>query len=166
VAISSSVLQLHGTPWLPSILTSGHIFFLCKNTSLHPDMYAHPLLLRHLPEEQDQPAATTGIVAAQRNLSLLSLGCVLIELILGNMLDSTGFSPEAGSEGADLVSDFVAAQSLVGEIHLKSSNYGTAVARCVNGDLHRRGCGLEDSDFSQEVYSGVVALLEQDMRNS
>ena len=58
------------------------------------------------------------------------------------------------------------AQSLMEEVRMKSSNYGTAVARCVDGRLHKPGCGLEDGDLCQDVYSGVVALLEKDLENS
>ncbi len=167
--ISSSVLQLHGTPWLPSILTSSHIYFIRKTISPHPDMYYRPVLLRHLPDAESQPAVvdqTAGIIAAERNPTLLSLGCVLIEVILGRTLDSTGCSPGTGRAGTNLMSDYVAAQSLMGEVRLKSSNYGTAVARCVDGELHNQGHGLEDGDLCQQVYSGVVALLEKDLSNS
>ena len=167
VVISSSVLQLYGTPWLPSIITSRHIFFLRKNIPPHPDMYRRPLLLRHLPEAQDQPPLLdpTSTIAKARNLTLLSLGCVLVEVILGRTLDSAGCLPGREGAGVDLMSDFVAAQSLMGEVRLKSSNYGTAVARCIDGDLHKRDCGLEDGDLCHQVYSGVVALLEKDLEN-
>jgi len=85
--------------------------------------------------------------------------------MLGRTLDSTSFSPRAGGVGVDLMADYAAAQRLLCEVRLASLNYWTAVVRCVDGDLHRQGCGLEDTDFCHRVYSGVVAL-EKDLENS
>lgn len=163
VVISSSVLQLHGTPWLPSILTSRHVYFIQKHNSPSPAMYWHPVLLRHLPGGDDQPVIDQAGITAERNPTLLSLGCVLIEVILGRSLDSRR---SARGAGVDLMSDYVAAQGLMDEVRMKSSNYERAVARCIDGKLHRHGCGLEDGDLCQDVYSGVVALLEGDLENS
>ncbi len=167
--ISSSILQLHGTPWLPDILTSRHVFFLRKNISPSPDIYSHPVLLKHLPEAgPDQPApADQTIITAERNPTLLSLGYVLIEVILGRTLDSSpAHRSTGGGAGVDPIADYVAAQSLMDEVRMKSWNYWTAVARCVDGELHKQGCGLEDGDLCQEVYSRVVTLLERDLANS
>ena len=161
VVISSSVLQLHGTPWLPSILTSGHIFFIQKNNSPNPSMYWQPVLLRRLPDGEDLLLIDQTAITAERNPTLLSLGCVLIEVILGRTLDSR----RSARAGVDLMSDYVAAQGLMDEVRMKSSNYERAVASCIDGKLHRHGCGLEDGSLCQDVYSGVVALLERDLEN-
>jgi hypothetical protein len=167
VIISSSVLHLHGTPWLPTILTNRDIFFIQKPLSPNPAMYWHPLLLRHLPEGGPQLTNDQATIAAERNPTLLSLGCVLIEVILGRTLNSALiFTYQARETGEDLMTDYIAAQRLMEEVRMKSSNYGTAVARCVDGRLHKHGCGLEDWDLCQDVYSGVVALLERDLENS
>lgn len=171
VLISSSVLQLHGTPWLPSILTSRHIFFIQKNNIPSPEMYRHPVLLRRLPDEEDHPAIDNTGISAERNPTLLSLGCVLIEVILGKTLNSRCTPPadpkvSKNGAGVDLMADYVTAQGLMNEVRMKSSNYETAVARCVDGMLHRQHCGLENGDLCQDVYSGVVVLLEKDLENS
>jgi hypothetical protein len=133
-------------------------------------MYWHPVLLRRLPDGEDQPAAVndqTGIITAElRDPTLLSLGCVLIKVILGRTLDYSRRSPRACGAGVDLMSDYVTAQTLMEEVRMKSSNYKTAVARCVDGRLHRHDCGLEGGDSCQDVYSGVVALLLKDLENS
>jgi hypothetical protein len=42
-------------------------------------------------------------------------------------------------------------------------NYGSAVSRCIDGEFHGRGVGLEDQDLSHDVYAGVVALLEKEL---
>jgi hypothetical protein len=125
-------------------------------------MYWHPVLLRQLPDGEDQPVIDQTGITAERNPTLLSLGCVLIEVILGRSLDSR----RSARAGVDLMSDYIAAQGLMDEVRMKSSNYERAVARCFDGKLHRHDCGLEDGDLCQDVYSGVVALLERDLENS
>ncbi|KAK5662143.1 hypothetical protein OQA88_8048 [Cercophora sp. LCS_1] len=169
VTISSSVLQLYSTPWLPPILTSQDIFFIQKAPEQqsyfpNPAMYWHPVVLKQLPDKEVKPPVDKSAGITERNPSLLSLGCVLIEVILGKTLDSKRSTPP--SAGTNLLSDYVTAQSLMDEVRMKSSNYETAVARCFDGKLHRQKCGLEDGDLCQEVYSGVVALLEKDLENS
>lgn len=168
VVISSSVLQLHGTPWFPTALTTRHIFFIGKKNPPDLTMYQHPVALRHLPEDQTTPPAAdqTGPALAGRDPTLLSLGYVLIEVILGRTLDSAS-GGRADDGGDDPMARYVAAQGLMEEVRLKSTNYWAAVARCVDdGELHARGCGLEDGELCQSVYARVVALLEEDLKNS
>ena len=170
VVISSSVLQLHGTPWFPTALSTRHIFFIGKTNPPDLTMYQHPVVLRHIPEDQTTPPAAdqTGTALAGRDPTLLSLGYVLIEVILGRTLDSAGgLMARADGGGDDPMSRYVAAQGLMEEVRLKSTNYWAAVARCVDdGELHARGCGLEDGELCQSVYARVVALLEEDLKNS
>ncbi len=178
VVISSNVLQLHGTPWFPATLTNRHIFFLGKTNPPDLTIYQHPVVLRHLPEDQAPPPAANQTLAtvAGRDPTLLSLGYVLIEVILGRTLHSVHRPPRTGDnnggdddddgDGVDPMSTYVAAQGLMEEVRLKSANYWAAVSRCVDGELHERGCGLEDGELCQSVYARVVALLEEDLRNS
>ncbi|RYP18300.1 hypothetical protein DL765_004020 [Monosporascus sp. GIB2] len=120
VTISSSILQLHGTPWLPHILTSRDVFFIQKSSSQQqnypdPAMYWHPVLLKRLPGSEEQPIhEDTGI--AERNSTLLSLGCVLIEVILGKTLDSKRCAPS--KPGVDLMSDYITAQCLMDDVSI------------------------------------------------
>ena len=52
------------------------------------------------------------------------------------------------------------------EVSLKSSNHEAAVVCCFDGKLHGHKGGLENGDLCQDVYTGVVALLERDLENS
>lgn len=42
---------------------------------------------------------------------------------------------------------------------MTSSTYGTAVMRCLDGELHSHNLGFYDEDFCKELYSGVIVLL-------
>ncbi|KAK3299875.1 uncharacterized protein B0H64DRAFT_379334 [Chaetomium fimeti] len=169
VTISSSVLQLHGTPWLPHILTSRHIFFLQTNDALTGTTYCRPVLLRHFPGGEAQPpeAGPTIDGGYRYNPTLLSLGCLLIEVLLGQPLHSPQASTASRPDtGVNLLSDRDAAEGLLPEVKRMSESCYTAVVNCIDieGELHRSWCGLEDWDLCHEVYSRVVVLLEEEAK--
>ncbi|KAJ4319194.1 hypothetical protein N0V84_006476 [Fusarium piperis] len=154
VVVSSSILQLLGNPWLPDTLSSYDIFFL--KTRDYP-MYSRPFLMR---SNRAGKGNTTSPPFC--NPALWSLGVLLIELILGKTLDSLR-TPE---EESSLPVDYFTAHRLLDEVRMASSNYGTAVTRCLGGELHNNRFCPGSEDFCQEVYSGVVSLLERDLENS
>ncbi|KAI8681050.1 hypothetical protein NCS55_00354800 [Fusarium keratoplasticum] len=155
VVASSSILQLHGNPWLPDTLTSSDIFFLKKQD--YP-IYSRPFLLRNNSASAGKGKETSPPFC---NPALWSLGVLLIELILGRTLAS--FRPQ---EKSGPLIDYSTAHRLLGEIRMASSNYGTAVTRCLGGELHNNSYCSGSEDFCQEVYSGVISLLERDLENS
>ncbi|KAK3293058.1 uncharacterized protein B0H64DRAFT_465004 [Chaetomium fimeti] len=180
LTISCSILQLHDTPWFPTILTSSHIFFLQEHNGPDPAaMYSRPLLLQHLansaapptvhvqypPEEEEQVVKLEGGLIANRNPTLLSLACLLIEVLLWQPLDSrctTAGSPAGGA--VDLMADFVAAQALMPNVKLMGEECEEAVECCLyEGRGSQRGRGLEDGELYEKVYRGVVPLLEKDL---
>ncbi|UPK96945.1 hypothetical protein LCI18_007880 [Fusarium solani-melongenae] len=155
VVAASSILQLHGNPWLPDTLTSSDIFFLKKQ---HYPIYSRPFLLRNNGASAGKGKETSPPFC---NPALWSLGVLLIELILGRTLASFRTQEESSP-----LSDYSTAHRLLGEIRMASSNYGTAVTRCLGGELHNNSYCSGSEDFCQEVYSGVVSLLERDLANS
>ncbi|RMJ08407.1 hypothetical protein CDV36_011986 [Fusarium kuroshium] len=155
VVASSSLLQLHGNPWLPNALTSSDIFFLKKRN--YP-IYSRPFLLRKSSASAGKGKETSPPFC---NPALWSLGVLLIEIIRGRTLASFRTQEESGP-----LIDYATAHKLLDEIRMASSNYGTAVTRCLGGELHSDNYCSGSEDFCQEVYSGVVALLEKDLENS
>ena len=162
VVISSSVLQLHGSPWLPNVFSSCEICFVKKRGRL---VYDQPFIMKNLPGNEPGRRRDEIIVPFQCNPALLSLGILLIELVLGKTLASLRTPQEASLAGESPLVDYITAQRVAGQIRMTSLNYGTAVTRCISGDLHRDG-GFDAEDFCQDVYSGVVALLEKDLECS
>lgn len=171
--ISSNLLQFHSTSWVPEALDSHQIFFIVTDDG---PIYSHPFFLKlKEPLNSTQPSSTadgSATCVLDRDPKLLSLGLLLIELILGQTLDSlkTGTGPGIFPEGS-LGWKYVIAQSVLPRVKTKSLNYYTAVVRCIDGDFHSRraaadGTGLDSESLCEEVYSGVVALLEKDYENS
>ncbi|KAJ9143383.1 hypothetical protein NKR23_g6633 [Pleurostoma richardsiae] len=159
VVISSSILQLHGSPWLPATISSRDIFFTTKGN--YP-IYDSPFLIKVLPDNGPTDQINFPLM---RNPTLLSLGLLLIELIMGKTIDSMRTPEERNVASSGMLVDYITAQRLLDQVRMASSYYGTAVSRCVDGDFHTRNLGLDNVDFCQEVYAGVVALLEKDLKN-
>ena len=162
VVISSNILQLHGSPWLPDTIRSHDILFIRKHN--YP-IYDRPFVMKQLPNNDLTIGKDGECIPPLCNPTLLSLGILLIELILGKTFDSLR-TPRDPVASSNLLVDYMVAQRLVGQVRMASSNYGTAVTRCIGGDLHKDSYCLDSEDFCQEVYSGVVALLERDLENS
>ncbi|KAK4203228.1 hypothetical protein QBC40DRAFT_318709 [Triangularia verruculosa] len=174
LVISSNILQIHGTPWVPDTLDSRNVFFLANNGF---PLYSHPIFVKNHEDVAkltlpSSPSDGGVAFVLDREPKLLSLGFLLIELMLGQTLDAlrVGTGPGSFPEGS-LLSKYVTAQHVLPRVRTESLNYWTAVTRCLDGDLHTRrngpdGTGLDRESLCEEVYSGVVALLEKDYENS
>ncbi|KAF5665565.1 hypothetical protein FCIRC_10492 [Fusarium circinatum] len=152
VIISSSFLQLHGSPWLPSRLDSRDILFFTYQGS---PRFTKPLLMRSLPDSKGNPGCSRVQSPPSANPALWSLGLLLIELILGRALDFNGKEPRG--------SEYFVAYELLPEVRMISLNYATAVMRCLGGEIHSTKYLSGGADFCQDVYAGIVALLERDL---
>ncbi|KAJ6445033.1 C-14 sterol reductase [Purpureocillium lavendulum] len=161
VTISSSVLQLHGSPWLRSTISSRDIFFI--KVQDYP-VWSHPLVIKQFRPVSPSDERLSGEAAVGSgfcNSTLFSLGILLIEIILGKTFDSLRTSDEGSlsTSFAPVLADYITAQRIVDQnIRMASANYGTAVTRLIG-----QSPGLDSADFCQEIYSGVVALLEKDL---
>ncbi|KAF5600528.1 hypothetical protein FPANT_2327 [Fusarium pseudoanthophilum] len=155
VIVSSSFLQLHGSSWLPNHLDSRDIFFFTYQGN---PLFTQPRLMRNLPDRNDKPEFKRVQSPPCANPALWSLGLLSIELILGRALNVYDNQP-GGSE-------YSTVYELIPEVRMISLNYGTAVMRCLGGELHSIDYLSGGADFCQDVYAGIVALLERDLEHS
>ncbi|KAM4063776.1 hypothetical protein HRG_006889 [Hirsutella rhossiliensis] len=108
VIISSSVLQLHQTPWLPDIVSSWDIFFFVGDT--YPPYSSAFVVKEFLDCGRRARCGDSSRLGRQCNATLLSLGILLIELMLGKTLNSMHEEDEAFSaEAPSLLQNFVTA---------------------------------------------------------
>jgi len=159
VFIASSTLQLYKTPWLPEIISSRDIFLIQRGALR---LYGHAFVMA----DRDAPAKNASAIHAIRNPTLLTLGILLVELIQGQTMESLSTKNSAVVVYPDLLEEYSAAKRMLKEIDQASSNYGSAVRRCLDGEFDREDLNLDNEDFRHEVYCGVVALLEEDLRYS
>ncbi|OAA67691.1 hypothetical protein LEL_10314 [Akanthomyces lecanii RCEF 1005] len=153
VTLSSSFLQLCGTPWLSEHMSSDNIVFQRrKNTYFYEDMFIWKAT-RHEPLSVGAPAS---LLEERRNPALLSLGFLLVELFFGRPL-----AADCSIAEQRLERKFREAQLLLPRIRLESGNYFSAVSRCLDGELHTRK--LDEMQLTEHAYAGIVALLKKDL---
>ncbi|KAI0411411.1 hypothetical protein F5X98DRAFT_357247 [Xylaria grammica] len=102
-------------------------------------------------------------VFLMRNPTLLALGVILMELILGQTIDSLRTPHEKSFVASNSLMNYLISKRLIDQVGMASSNYATAIARFLDGELHSTQQTLDGEAFSQEIYSGVVTLLEKDL---
>ncbi|CAM1510792.1 Fc.00g083050.m01.CDS01 [Cosmosporella sp. VM-42] len=119
VVISTGVLQLYDTPWLPRSFSSDDIVFMKKRNE---DLYNNTFVGKGLPETS-LTVITSSTLSIKRNPTLLCLGFLLIELILGQSLQS--YEGEDPTEN-NLDQQYIAAQNLLPRVRIESLNYFSA----------------------------------------
>jgi hypothetical protein len=76
-----------------------------------------------------------------RNPTLLTLGILLIEIVRGQTIEALRTPQEKaahGSSPAGLLSDYMTARRLLADVYQASSNYASAVRRCIDGEFLRQ----------------------------
>ncbi|KAM0456758.1 hypothetical protein ACHAPV_007048 [Trichoderma viride] len=159
VLIARNVLQFYKTPWLPDLPSSRDIFFVQSGSSFD---YDRPFLMARSETEAKLKDANDRTI---RNPTLLAIGVLLIELLQGQTIESLQ-APEELLGGDDPLSLYTTASRLLRGVYQASSNYGTAVSRCIDGKIQGKDLNLENENDLHDIYCGVVALLEEDLNNS
>ncbi|PNP45283.1 hypothetical protein TGAMA5MH_03006 [Trichoderma gamsii] len=163
VLITRSVLQFYKTPWLPEIPSNRDIFFVQSESGSSFD-YDRPFLMAR--SDQSEAKLKTIDNPTIRNPTLLAIGVLLIELLQGKPIESLQ-APEEKELGNDSLSLYTTASRLLRGVYREaSSNYGTAVSRCIDGKIQGKHLNLENENDLHDIYCGVVALLEEDLNNS
>lgn len=112
------------------------------------------------------PAADPISLACIRNEWVYALGIFLIELCLGKSISQLR-EPDDEIPGGKLpfLTEFRTASRLIDAVEDQSGvRYGAAVRRCIRCDFDEKVFSLDDESFCKAVYKGVVACLEDDIR--
>ncbi|RYP18215.1 hypothetical protein DL765_004072 [Monosporascus sp. GIB2] len=159
LTLSSSVLQLHETPWLDENWGKDDILFIKRSEKT---AYHHPFVSQGIDRGGQRSSAITATRMRRiiRNQTLYALGVSLIELWYGKPISQL-HRPEDGPLG-DSMTEFYTADRLVDELYNEAGGkYSDAVRRCIRCDFDRRAKNLEDIAFQRAVYEGVVAQLKE-----
>ncbi|OTA65389.1 hypothetical protein K449DRAFT_458839 [Hypoxylon sp. EC38] len=168
VDLSSSFLQLNGTPWLPEALTSDDIFFIVQN---NVPIYDQAFVAKgslFMPVTQaisNPPIQSRRGVSSQ---SLFALGMLLIELLLLKTLDHV-WTPNSNEtkehmKTIDHITDWKAIKDILDQVErVGTSNYYSAVRRFLFCDFTSMNTSSqEDEILYKEIYGKTIALLVKD----
>ncbi|KAL1863135.1 hypothetical protein Daus18300_008128 [Diaporthe australafricana] len=159
ICLSYSVLHLYNTPWLARTFTTDDIVFIMEQ----PNCLGRPFLARVLPKlsasAYNPPEQATF---RPMDLTILSLGLVLIQVIVGRHIEDLAVDPD--NKGMDsIISKQEAASQMTGSILENGGmNYANAVQWCLSSVLSV-AC-LDDENVGQEFHEAVISRLEADMR--
>ncbi|KAK3296435.1 uncharacterized protein B0H64DRAFT_170279 [Chaetomium fimeti] len=160
LALVVSVLHLYKTPWLPTIVTLDDVLFLREGNAPQLSCIGYrPFVARNLKDGPEAAQAPRG--PRPMNITVLSLGALLIQLIVGKVYDSLDMKGNMDMES--ILSKYEAASRFNGEVMTSGGiNYASAVKWCLGTVLEV--AGLEDDTFCQKFYGAVVAKLEDDAK--
>lgn len=164
---SYNLLELYSTPWLQDHIYWKKIGLLRGDDGSVIDL---PFISKDIVPSvgsSGQPLHTDPVsLACIRNEWVYALGVFLIELSLGKSISQL---QEPGDEipGGILpfLTEFRTASRLIEVVEDQAGvRYGAAVRRCIRCDFDERVYDLDDEGFCRAFYKGVVACLEDDVR--
>src|ERR1700733_15190600 len=161
--IVSSVLQLANTPWLSSNWGLPDIYLLDSGpqnlSPIHAQLYVRRSFVGTKILTNTAKATARPLVA---NETVFALGVILLELSFGQPLLSFKTAADLDAQGNDTpyTEHMIAARLLDTLILLEGEKYADAAKRCLMGSFNSAGSNLENPDFQEQFYAGVVAPLE------
>ena len=165
VRLASSVLQLHRTEWLQERWGKQDIYLVQggSSKSRSPSLET-PVVHQAFTQEPPVFEASMESRIIRCNLSLFSLGIVLVELWFWRSVESfQADEPQAycGPQAASDTTIYATAERLIDELYITAGvNYGHTVRRCIRGIDHQE-TRLENNEFKNEVYLKVLQPLEK-----
>lgn len=165
ICLSYSVLHLYNTSWLARTFTTDDIVFIMEQQAADPHgrRMGRPFLAKVLPTLPATSCRSAEQATVRpMDLTILSLGLVLIQIIIGQHVEGLAIDPD--NKGMDsIISKQEAASQMTRPILENGGmNYADAVQWCL-GSVLSVAC-LDDEAVGQEFYEAVIARLEADMR--
>ncbi|KAI0425131.1 hypothetical protein F5Y09DRAFT_335209 [Xylaria sp. FL1042] len=176
LALSVNMLHLDGTPWLVAKLgqtmTLDNIILLVANENLgsQPSYSLYqPFIMKSIPKTSILRAATfqtppsqTSSLLRPVNLSALSLGALLIQIIVGRADNELEVTDTADIRS--LASKRARGSQLEEEVLVNGGmNYAAAVKWCLDSIIYGVA-GWQDDKFCQNFHEAVIARLEDDIK--
>ena len=164
VKLASSVLQFHRTEWLQERWGKQDIYLVQGDISQSSSPSLTTPVVRQA-FTPDPPVSEVSIEShvIRCNLSLFSLGIVLIELWFWRSIESfqPPNTPYYWSWETSDTAKYVKAQRLIDQLYDDAGGiYGDIVRRCIIG-LDHKETQLEDEAFKNEAYLKILQPLEK-----
>ncbi|KAF4632645.1 hypothetical protein G7Y89_g5493 [Cudoniella acicularis] len=159
--LSSTLLQLHNTPWLNDNWTRDDIYLLqgWSEKSLAKNIYVSKTFS---PPQTNAAMQTDPDLPLLRNVSVFNLGLALLELTFGHPIEYYETEADLRNGVWTVMTNRLIAERLIGKIETyEGKRYSDVVYRCVYCDFGSRVTSFENDEFRQNFYAGVVQPLAQ-----
>lgn len=166
LSLSYSVLHLYKTPWLAKTVTPEDIVFLREQQHASPSAARYlgrPFLTKTLAGQAPSAAQIQSTQAEGRpiDLTILSLGLLLIQIIIGRQISDLALTPDIRMKST-LSKKEIALKYIASVMESGGINYADAVQWCLRSILSV-AC-LDNEKFAQDFYDAVITRLEGDLR--
>jgi hypothetical protein len=165
-SVATGVLQLYNSPLLESTWTKEDITFVPRTDKSYRKAYISKPTMG-----VDNTTRKTKALPYIHNPTTFALGILLIEICLGRALGDLrtleDYSSEAEMNKPSIATDYTTAIRLLDSEKIlveSGESYADAVRRCITCNFGPTKTDLENDDFRQAVYSGVVAPLEEQVK--
>lgn len=170
LCLASTILQLYDTPWLHLSWSGNDVYFVRERGQQRVPLIKQPFVSRAFASQRKLGTSYKPVSHCTcpliRNKTVFDLGVLLIELCFRKSFKSLQ-APEDEVKGMPAVfTDFITATRMIERVRNKAgASWGDAVRRCIYCEFDQSNTSLENENFRQAVYQGVVKPLENDLRH-
>ncbi|MCJ1467892.1 hypothetical protein MMC07_006517 [Pseudocyphellaria aurata] len=162
LTLASAVLQLHDTPWLRNNWTMEDVMFINDNASTMSSLGQPYVSKIFTPTPSDQDLKVSRPPWITKNEMVYALGIALLELSYAKPIMSFQ-TPQDLVHGNEAFVERSIAERLSRTIDKRElPNYARATKRCLDCNFDASTYSLNDDDFRDRFYQGVVLPLQQD----
>ncbi|KAI9769211.1 MAG: hypothetical protein M1840_004340 [Geoglossum simile] len=161
LTLASAVLQLHDTPWLSECWGMNDIHLITGGVSLIDQPYVSRSFAPTLGSQQSPQPRSRHFV---QNEMIFALGIALLELSYGQPILSLKTAGDLDSQGNETnFTEFSIASRLIEAINTRElPNYAKVVVRCIRCNFDTFICSLDNDEFRERFYQGVIVPLQKD----
>jgi hypothetical protein len=158
LTLASAVYHLHNTPWLEETWDLNDICILSQ--SLLSDQ---PYISREFPATAASPAQSQRMRIIKNSI-IFALGVALLEISYGKRLNTFVTSEDLDTNGnRTAFTDYLIADRLAEGLRTRElPNYADATQRCIHCNFEASAYSLDDDDFRERFYQGVIVPLRKD----
>ncbi|KAF2821597.1 hypothetical protein CC86DRAFT_458775 [Ophiobolus disseminans] len=161
LVLANAVLQLYDTPWLTGDWSTKDISLFAQ--SQEPSVADQPYISKRFTSlNASTPHRSNHRII--KNATVFALGVALLEVSHGQPLRTFALSDDLDDQGNHtLWTDYLIADRLVEDIHKRElPNYANAARRCIHCNFEGTVYSLDDDDFRERFYQGVIVPLQKD----
>jgi len=158
VTLASAVYHLHNTSWLEETWGLNDICILSQSVLSDQPYISREFPATAIPKSQSQR------VAIIKNSIIFALGVALLEISYGKPLHTYVTVDDFDAAGnRTAFTDYLIAVRLAEGLRARElTNYADATQRCIHCNFEASVFSLDDDDFRERFYQGVIVPLRKD----